>query len=198
LAVAKSRKVKKAWVPAFAGMSGSGGTLPDESRRTLAFQAYALALMVVLLDQLSKLWVLNGLHIAERGPVEVLPFFRLQLVWNRGVSFGLFRADEHMMRWALTGFAGIVVAFLAAWAWRQTRRLPALALGLIIGGAAGNNFIDRPRFGAVVDFLDFSPIFPWVFNVADSAISMGVALLLLDTFLDRDKASPPQEGRLGA
>jgi len=163
----------------------------------LALQVYALAAVVIILDQLSKLWVLNGLGLAHRGPVEVLPFFRLQLVWNPGVSFGLFRADEHLARLALTGFAAVVVALLAVWAWRQTRRLPALALGLIIGGAAGNNFIDRLRFGAVVDFLDFSPLFPWVFNVADSAISIGVALLLLDTFLDRDK-SPAGERRLGA
>ncbi|MGZ8363737.1 MAG: signal peptidase II [Caulobacteraceae bacterium] len=147
-----------------------------------AFRAYALAATVVILDQLSKFWVLNILHLGERHQIEVLPFFKLTMVWNQGVSFGLLRANHDVMRWALVAFAIVVIAALAVWTWRQTRTVMALALGLIIGGAVGNNLIDRVRFGAVVDFLDFSPIFPWVFNVADSAITIGVLILLLDAF----------------
>ena len=73
---------------------------------------------------------------------------------------------------------------LAVWARRTVRALPALALGLIMGGAVGNA-LDRVRLGAVVDFIDVSGIgvFPWVFNVADSAITVGVALLLLDSLV---------------
>ncbi len=80
-----------------------------------------------------------------------------------------------------------MVAALAVWAHRAANLLTAVALGLMMGGAVGNNLIDRIRLGAVTDFLDFSPIFPWVFNVADSALNIGVALLLIELFLSRGK-----------
>jgi signal peptidase II len=154
--------------------------------------AYVLAAAVVILDQLSKWWVLNGLHLDERGQIPVLPFFRLTMVMNRGVSFGLMRADTPTGRWLLVGAALIVVIALAAWVRRAERPLFATALGLVIGGALGNNLIDRPRIGHVVDFLDFSGLyFPWVFNVADSAISVGVVLLLLDSFIAPQPKAPP-------
>jgi signal peptidase II len=146
--------------------------------------AYVLAALVVVLDQVSKLWVLGSLHLDERGQIPILPFFRLTLVMNQGVSFGLLRADSPAGRWLLVAAAMTVVVILCAWVRRTERPLFATALGLVIGGALGNNLIDRARIGQVVDFLDFSGLyFPWVFNVADSAISVGVALLLLDSFL---------------
>ena len=152
-----------------------------------AILAYAIAAVILVADQVSKFWVLNVLHLDTRGTIQVLPFFQLHLVKNAGVSFGLLRADSDVTRWILVGFAACVVALLIWWTARQTRRLPALALGLIIGGAIGNNLIDRVRFGHVVDFLDFGGLyFPWVFNVADSSISIGVVLLLLDSFLHRE------------
>jgi signal peptidase II len=159
-----------------------------------AATAYAIALAVLVVDQLSKFWVLNVLHLEESRPITVLPVFQLHLVWNQGVSFGLFRADSDVMRWVLVAFSVAVVLLLIWWAARQTRRLPTIALGLIIGGAIGNNFVDRVRFGAVVDFLDFGGLhFPWVFNVADSAISIGVVLLLLDSLLHRDAAPKAEQ-----
>lgn len=149
----------------------------------LGLLAYALAVVVLVLDQLSKAWVLGGLHLAERGQIPVLPFFRLTMVMNPGVSFGLLRADSPVGRWLLVTAALVVVVCLIAWARKAQRPLFAVALGLIIGGALGNNLIDRARIGEVVDFLDFSGLaFPWVFNVADSAITVGVCLLLLDSF----------------
>jgi signal peptidase II len=155
-----------------------------------AVMAYLIAGLVLVVDQVSKFWVLEKLHLEERGPVPVLPFFQLHMVWNQGVSFGLLRSGADMMRWVLVAFSVGVVCLLIWWAARQTRRLPAVALGLIIGGAIGNNFIDRVRFGAVVDFLDFGGLsFPWVFNVADSAISVGVVLLLLDSLFHRETKS---------
>ena len=154
----------------------------------LGLYAYALAAAVVILDQLSKFWVLNGLHLSQRGQIPVLPFFRLTMVMNGGVSFGLLRADTPMGRWLLVAAALTVVVCLIAWARKAERPLFALALGLIIGGALGNNLIDRARIGEVVDFLDFSGLaFPWVFNVADSAITVGVCLLLLDSFTPAPK-----------
>jgi signal peptidase II len=154
---------------------------PDVTR--LGLFAYGLALAVVVLDQLSKAWVMTGLHLAERGQIPVLPFFRLTMVMNRGVSFGLLRADGPVGRWLLVAAALAVVTGMAWWVRRADRPLFAAAVGLIIGGALGNNLIDRARIGHVVDFLDFSGLyFPWVFNVADSAITVGVFLLLLDSF----------------
>jgi signal peptidase II len=147
--------------------------------------AYAIAALVVALDQLSKYWVLDVARLPGRPPIRVLPFFQLTMVWNPGVSFGFLKADTPLGRWFLVAFALAIVIALAVWARRMTRPLLAAAVGLMLGGALGNNLIDRVRFGAVADFLDFHDLyFPWVFNVADSAITIGVVLLLIDSFLN--------------
>jgi signal peptidase II len=152
--------------------------------------AYAVAAAVVVLDQLVKFWVLNLVQLQDRGPIHVLPIFQLTMVWNPGVSFGLLRADTSTGRWILVAFAAAVVAALAWWARRIERPLTGVALGLVMGGAVGNNLIDRVRFGAVADFLDFHGLFfPWVFNVADSGICIGVGLLLLDSFIQREPSA---------
>ena len=165
----------------------SNPAVPPVTR--LGLYAYLLAAVTLVADQLSKLWVLNGLRLAERGEIRVLPFFKLSMVMNEGVSFGLLRADSPLGRWLLVCAALAVVLCLVVWARRADRPLFATALGLIIGGALGNNLIDRARIGEVVDFLDFSGLyFPWVFNVADSAITVGVALLLLDSFAPARRA----------
>lgn len=164
--------------------SGAGGV----SR--WGMMAYGVAAVIVVLDQLSKYWILDVAHLPDRSPIQVLPFFQFTMVWNTGVSFGMLRADSALGRWLLVAFALAIVAALAVWARRITRPLLAASVGLMLGGALGNNLIDRVRFGAVADFLDFHALyFPWVFNVADSAISVGVALLLLDSLLN-SKTSP--------
>ena len=150
----------------------------------LGWLAFGAALIAVIADQLSKAWVLGPLDLPARFTVPVLPFFSLTMVWNPGVSFGLMRASDGAGRFALSAFSAVVIVALAWWARRAERPINAVALGLVMGGALGNNLIDRLRFGRVVDFLDFSGLhFPWVFNVADSCISIGVALLLLDTLM---------------
>lgn len=163
----------------------------NSTRPWLSTMAYAVAAAVILADQVAKYWILHGLHMEPGASLLVAPFFHLTLVMNRGVSFGLFQSEEGQawMRWILSAFAGGVAIALAIWVRSAQRRLPALAIGLIIGGALGN-LSDRIRIGRVVDFLDFSPYFPWVFNVADAAVNVGVALLLIDTFLARDKTAP--------
>jgi signal peptidase II len=146
--------------------------------------AYGVAALVVVLDQLSKYWILDVVRLQDRAPIQVLPIFQLTMVWNPGVSFGMLRADTTLGKWLLIAFALAIVVALILWARRITRPLLAMAVGLMLGGALGNNLIDRVRFGAVADFLDFHGLFfPWVFNLADSAITIGVALLLLDSFL---------------
>jgi signal peptidase II len=162
---------------------------PPRGVSRLGVYAYILAAVVLVLDQISKVWVIDGLHLADKGQIAVLPFFRLTMVMNQGVSFGLMRAGGPVGRWLLVAAALAVAAGLVAWVRRADRALFATALGLIIGGALGNNLIDRARLGQVVDFLDFSALyFPWVFNIADSAITVGVVLLLLDSF----NAGPPR------
>ncbi|MCR5877854.1 signal peptidase II [Phenylobacterium sp. J367] len=146
----------------------------------LAGLAYGLAALTIVLDQLSKYWILEIFQLPARGSVPVGGPLALTMVWNQGVSFGLLRADQDIMRWALVLFAVGVSVVLAIWARKAGRPLLAAALGLIMGGAVGN-VIDRIRFGAVADFIDVSALhFPWIFNVADAAINIGIALLLLD------------------
>lgn len=157
--------------------------------RRLPIIAYAIAAFWIVADQISKFWILNVYQLPQKSHVEVLPFFDLSMVWNRGVSFGLFQSPsgQETIRWLLAAFAAIVAVVLVVWVWRARRLWSAIAVGLIIGGALGN-LIDRVRFGAVADFLDFSALhFPWVFNVADSGITVGVILLLVETFFTADK-----------
>jgi signal peptidase II len=153
--------------------------------------AYATALATLGLDQLSKAWVLGPLDLPNRFTVPLLPVLSLTMVWNPGVSFGLFRAGGDVGRVLLALFAAIVVAALAVWARRARRPLFGVGLGLVMGGAVGNNLIDRLRFGKVVDFIDVSGLgfFPWVFNVADSAITIGVILLILDSVAPAAKSA---------
>ena len=163
-------------------IEAAAGREPGPAVTRLGKLGYALAAAVIVVDQLSKYWVLEVFRLPERMQVEVLPFFRLSMVWNRGVSFGLLQAEVDFARWGLAVFSAVVAVGLALWVRRVSRPLLAVALGLIIGGAVGN-LIDRVRFGAVADFLDFSRLwFPWVFNVADSGITIGVLLLILDSF----------------
>jgi signal peptidase II len=147
--------------------------------------AYGLAVTVVALDQAVKAWVLGGLRLTTGVARAVWGPLRLTLVENPGVSFGLFQSDASWTRWALAAFSLIVAIALAFWARRADKPYTGLALGLIIGGAVGN-FVDRVRTGVVIDFVDVTALyFPWVFNVADSAITVGILLLLAEGLFQR-------------
>jgi signal peptidase II len=103
----------------------------------------------------------------------------------------LYSSDAPWTRWALVAFSLIVAGALGLWVRRAEKRFTGLALGLIIGGALGNA-VDRIRDGVVVDFLDVTALrFPWVFNVADSGVSIGAVLLVWDTFLAPRKRATP-------
>ena len=151
-----------------------------------------LALLVVLADQATKEWALATLFL-DGALVEVTPFFNLVAVWNRGVSFGLLASDDPMTPYYLSGFALAVVIGLTVWLARSPTLLLRISLGLIIGGAIGN-VIDRLRYNAVVDFIDWHAFgYHWpAFNLADSAISVGVVFLLFDSFLGDSQGSDPQ------
>ena len=155
----------------------------------IAFAAYGFALIVIVIDQLTKSWVLDGLGFLYEGMQHPVldPIFNITKVHNEGVSFGLF--GDGSARWMLSVFSVAVAGILGWWALKADRRLLITAIGLVMGGAIGN-VIDRIRFGYVVDFLDFSGtgVFPWVFNIADSAITVGVILLILDSLLSERAA----------
>ena len=148
----------------------------------IALMAYVVAAVVLVLDQLSKHWILNILRLPEYATLEIFWPLQFTRIWNNGISFGLFQASHDLVRWGLVAFSIGVAVLLAGWARTQVRALGGLALGLIIGGAIGNA-IDRARFGAVVDFVDVQRLgfFPWIFNVADAGITVGVILLLADS-----------------
>lgn len=154
------------------------------------------AVVTLVTDQASKLWLLNGFDLARRGVVKVMPFFDLVLAWNIGISFGWLQNDGQAAQLALMAVKVVAVIALAVWMARSQTRLATVALGLIIGGAIGNG-IDRLAYGAVVDFALFhieigGNTYNWyVFNLADAAIVAGVAALLYDSFLGVPAAKAP-------
>jgi signal peptidase II len=154
-----------------------------------------VALATLVADQGNKLWMLYVYDIGAKQPVEVTPFFDMILVWNKGISYGLFQQDGLWGRLALVVFAVAVSVALIAWLARITSYLMAIAIGLIVGGAAGNA-IDRAVHGAVADFYSFHAYgFQWyIFNVADVAIVAGVIGLLYDSlFGGHKKAGNPSK-----
>lgn len=154
----------------------------------------AVALAVFIVDRAHKGWMLGVYDIAEKGSVRLAPFFDLMLVWNRGISYGLFQQQGEFGRWMLILFTVAVIGALALWLAATHARLAAFGLGLVIGGAA-SNLVDRLVHGAVADFFHFHVYgFSWyVFNIADAAIVAGVAGLLYDSGFGRHKSAPNRE-----
>ena len=170
--------------------AGSDGLSPHLRSGVIA------AIVVLALDQASKLWLLNVFDIARRGAVKLTPFFDLVLAWNVGISFGWLQNESPIAQIGLMVIKAAAVIVLSIWmAWSRTL-IATVALGLIIGGAVGNA-IDRLAYGAVVDFALFHVHFGektynwYVFNLADAAIVAGVAALLYDSFLGVPAAKAP-------
>jgi signal peptidase II len=154
-----------------------------------------VALVTLFADQANKTWLLHVYDIGAKGTVTVTPFFDLVLVWNKGISYGLFPQDSAAGRFGLIAFAVLASLALIVWLARMTTTLGAIALGLIIGGGIGN-LIDRIVYGAVADFYAFHAFgFDWyIFNIADVAIVAGVIGLLYDSlFGGHKKAGNPSK-----
>jgi signal peptidase II len=153
-----------------------------------------VAALVFLADQLSKWLVAGPLALTELGQsIELLPIFNLTRVHNHGISLGMLTASMDTHRWLLVGFTAAIAAVVTFWLFREPKRGDQVALGMVLGGALGN-ILDRSRFGYVLDFADlhFGEFRPFlVFNVADAAISIGVAILILRALLIKD--SRPEE-----
>ena len=173
-------------------MEGAGG----DTLRSPLRAGIVTAVVTLILDQASKLWLLDVFDIAHRGTVRVTPFFDLVLAWNIGISFGWFQNDSPAAQVALMAVKAAAVIALAIWMARARTMMATIALGMIIGGAIGNA-IDRIAYGAVVDFALFhvqigEKTFNWyVFNLADVAIVVGVIALLYDSFLGAPAAKAP-------
>ncbi|AUB83183.1 signal peptidase II [Candidatus Thiodictyon syntrophicum] len=160
-----------------------------------------LSLVVVLLDQATKWLVMGSLQPFQT--LEVIPNLNLTLAFNTGAAFSLLAAAGGWQRWLLAVVALVITAILTAWLLRLRphERTMAAALALIIGGALGN-LIDRLLLGHVIDFIQV--YLPWVplalfnpwpaFNIADSAISIGVVVLLLYTLFTKEDATGPGTG----
>jgi signal peptidase II len=153
--------------------------------------AYLIAITVIVLDQLTKAYIVHGLSMTEGMSRTVLGPIRFTFVYNSGFSFGLMQ-DTSWGRWILSGFSATVAILLAVWARRVDRPWLAIGIGLVMGGAVGN-LIDRVLIGHVVDFVDASGLmFPWIFNVADAGISVGVGVLVIDQFFTpQARPAPP-------
>jgi signal peptidase II len=143
------------------------------------------ATLALAADQGSKLLMLYGLgfvHMAPGENVPVLPFFNLVMVWNPGISYGLFPASGRMGTFALIGLSVVAIGVLSWLLWRASGRALAIGYGLIIGGALGNNLVDRVIYGKVADFFHFYGFgYDWyVFNIADLAITLGAMAIIYD------------------
>lgn len=149
-----------------------------------------VAVAALVVDQAHKWWMLNTFDIAARTPVTLTPFLDLVLVWNPGISYGLFPQDSDLGRYVIIGLSLAIVLAMVVWLLRTSDRLVAAAIGLIIGGALGNA-LDRIFLGAVADFFSLHAFgFRWyVFNLADVAIVAGVCVLLYDSLLGAGRAS---------
>ncbi len=142
-----------------------------------------LSLLALVLDQSSKLLVAGSMSLYES--ISVIPFFNITYVHNTGAAFSFLSDAGGWQRWLFAALAVVISAVLAVWLARLQKHetLLAVALALVLGGALGN-LVDRLLYGYVIDFLDvYYRQWHWpAFNIADSAISLGVFLMLLESF----------------
>ncbi|MFK5969156.1 MAG: signal peptidase II [Candidatus Marithrix sp.] len=144
-----------------------------------------ISLLVIILDQVSKLWMDSNLSFNQ--PVNLLPFFDLRLLYNEGAAWSFLANAGGWQRWFLSGLSLVISGVLLVWLIRLERRQIwlAIALSLVLGGALGN-LIDRVVYGHVIDFIDiYYQQWHWpAFNIADSAISVGAVMLVIDAILE--------------
>ena len=148
-----------------------------------------LTALIIVIDQASKLWAVASLQLYQS--IEVLPFFNLTLVHNPGAAFSFLSDASGWQRWFFVVLASVISVVILVWMRRlaASERRPAVALALILGGAVGN-VLDRFQHGYVIDFIDvYYRDWHWpAFNVADSAITVGAALMILDALVGARKS----------
>jgi len=156
--------------------------------KTASKLGLTVAIVALILDQAFKAYMVDYMSGYPFG-IDVTPFFRLVMVWNSGVSFGMFAGGE-TTRWMLIGLTGIISTVLLIWILRVERKFLGFGVGLVLGGALGN-IADRVYYGRVADFFDFDLYFVrWpAFNTADIAIVCGVTILIVDSLFFEEKSS---------
>jgi signal peptidase II len=145
---------------------------------------YTVMFLILAFDQITKYLALQNIT----QPITVTSFLNFILVFNKGVSFSLFSFDKKSMTWLLTVVIILITGYFVKWMFETKQKFLKFCLALICGGAVGN-LIDRFRYGAVVDFIDFhigARHWP-AFNIADSAVCIGAALLLVYSFTVKDR-----------
>ena len=148
-----------------------------------------VAAAIFVLDQLTKWTMIGPLQLQSRGVIDIVPIFALRWTENPGVSLGMLTASNDTQRWLLVAMTAAIATGVFVWILRERAKWDVIALSMVLGGALGN-IVDRARFGYVVDFLDlhFGEFRPFmIFNVADAAITLGVALLLARSLFLREK-----------
>ena len=143
-----------------------------------------LSVVIVIADQLSKAFAQQALNLFE--PVRLTPYLNLTLMHNTGIAFSLF--DQADARWFLVGLAAVVSVAIIVWLrFSESNRWLQISLSLVVGGAIGNLW-DRVVLGYVIDFIDFRYQTLWwpAFNIADAAICVGAAMLIIDSFKSQD------------
>ncbi|CAM2992130.1 signal peptidase II [Legionella worsleiensis] len=148
---------------------------------------FLLSIVVIICDQASKHWI--GAVLTPYKPMPVMPMLNFTLAYNTGAAFSFLSGAGDWHRWFFAGFSSLVSIILIIWLWRTpgNARLQSAGISLILGGAVGNLF-DRGLHGYVVDFIDvyFKYHHFATFNIADSAICIGAALLVLDLLIHRE------------
>lgn len=160
-------------------------------------QAIMLASLIFFADQMIKYAMIGPLQLKSRGVIHIISFFDLRWAENRGVSMGFLTAETDFGRWMLVGLTALIALVVLVWIWREKLRGDILSLSLVLGGAMGN-IVDRARYGYVVDYADlhfgdFRPFF--IFNLADAAISIGVAILLLRAIFIKEDEDSSKESK---
>ncbi len=152
-------------------------------------QALSLALVLAGIDQTIKWLVVFGLGFQTGEPYALTSFFDIRLLWNPGISYGLFDTSGALGQWLLFTLGSIITLGFIWALGKAPTRLTSMAYGLIIGGAIGN-LVDRPLHGAVVDFISLhaAGYYWYVFNVADIWITLGVGLLIIDILVSQPEA----------
>ena len=160
------------------------------------------AIVIFVLDQVTKLAIVQGMNLVERGVIEVLPpFLTFRMAWNTGINFGLFSDGADFMRWVLIAVALVISAWVWVWIRRENPgRWAQISAGLLVGGALGN-VIDRIVYGAVADFLNMSCCGienPYAFNVADISIFAGaIGLIFFTGGAEKDGGTPDGKASRG-
>jgi len=163
---------------------------------------FKTAAYVFVIDQISKIFIVQFLNLASVGAIDVFPpYLNLRMAWNRGVNFGLFASDVNIMRWVLIAIALAITVWVIVWMRRERPgRWGMVSAGLLVGGALGN-VVDRVIYGAVADFLNMSCCGfenPYAFNVADISIFAGAIGLVIFTGDKKDKPARAKPGRKGS